>query len=190
MRGDSERGGDRGMTSLGDGSRVRKDSARVDAYGGVDELDAVTGLALAETMESVPAGPDRDLVADALAAVQHSCWVLGASLADPATDRKTELSDALCRVEGVATAICGKIAPARQFVAPGASVVEARIHVARTVCRRAERNVVALGADAADSIEIRLLNRISGLLFDAARLVLVCQGLEPLVHGRDTLKSR
>lgn len=185
-RGGSAQNGDAGFTSLGDGTRVSKDSARVAAYGAVDELDAFAGLARVEAVQSVPPSTDRDLVITAIEAVQSACWVLAACLADPTRCPGDDAVQAVARIESLAMEAGEAAGPLKRFVIPGVSRAEAELHVARTVCRRAERLVVGLYAGAGEGSrwEIVLLNRMSALLFDAARLVLKCQGLAPDLRGR------
>lgn len=174
--------GDRGRTSLGDGTPVHKDSPVVEAYGVFDELDAFAGAARARIMADISPGPQRDLLIDAMDLTQKCAWLTGASLAcpgsRPALDPEVLLSeiDSLCgRFEDV-------IGPVRGFVLPGVTSVEAALHVARTVCRRAERRTVALGldADGRDAPwQCALANRLSTLLFFAAMFSLKAQGHEP-----------
>lgn len=181
------------MTSLGDGSRVSKDSDRVAAYGAVDELDSFAGLARATIAETVPWSDRVGLVVSALEAVQRSCWILAARLADPASGRDPVVDSLLADVEALASRLAAAVGPISQFVSPGASRAESSLHVARTVCRRAERQVVALcGGPEQDGSrwEVVLLNRLSRILFDAARLVLDCQGIAPSLRGDPDSKRR
>jgi cob(I)alamin adenosyltransferase len=162
------RGGDDGETGLSDGSRVRKDDARVAAYGEVDELNAVLGQVRAQ------AGPgelDR-LVAD----VQRDLFAIGAQLADPGATvagRKPKAAVTAEQVQRLERAIDARereLPPLRAFVLPGGSPLGALLHVARTVCRRAERGVVALAAaHAVEPVLVAYLNRLSDLLFVLAR---------------------
>jgi cob(I)alamin adenosyltransferase len=159
--------GDAGETSLFDQTRVSKADARVDAYGEVDELNACLGAARA-------AGLDAELAA-ALEAIQKQLFALGARLADPAARiaaRVTKTAIAESDVEGLERIIDrleAELPPLRRFVLPGGSSAGAQLHVARTVCRRAERRVVALGGDQVDAIALTYLNRLSDLLFVMAR---------------------
>jgi cob(I)alamin adenosyltransferase len=163
------RGGDRGETGLADGSRVRKDELRVAAYGDIDELNSVLGLALAETRR-------RDL-RSTLGHVQRDLFALGAQLADPArrlAGRKAKAAVAESHVERLEREIdrCeAGLEPLRAFILPGGSRVGALLHLARTVCRRAERTVVALARrNDVDPQVVAYLNRLSDLLFVLARL--------------------
>jgi len=164
------RAGDGGLTRLASGEKVSKASGRVEAYGGVDELNAVLGLARLET-----AG---DETLDAmLGRIQNDLFDLGADLATPA--RKAAAPEALRivasqveRLEREIDALNEGLAPLTSFILPGGSRASAHLHHARTVCRRAERAAVAFVAAAGvtDHAEaIRYLNRLSDLLFVMAR---------------------
>ncbi len=162
------RTGDTGVTSLFDGTRVGKDDARVDAYGEVDELNAWLGLARAS-------GLDADLDAE-LVHLQRDLFALGAQLADPAdkiADRVVKASlgdDDVARLERLIDRLEADLAPLRRFILAGGTPAGAALHVARTVCRRAERRIVALQPPA-DPILLRYVNRLSDLLFVLARAV-------------------
>lgn len=161
------RTGDEGETSLFDGSRVTKDDARVAAYGDVDELNAVLGWVRAQ------AGPG--LIGQRVEAVQHEMFVLGSELATPpdsaASQRIPHLgAEAVDRLETWIDEATAAVAPLRQFILPGGGESASRLHVARTVCRRAERSVIALSRrTAVPPIVVIYLNRLSDLLFAWAR---------------------
>jgi cob(I)alamin adenosyltransferase len=160
--------GDAGETSLFDNSRVSKAHARVDAYGEVDELNACLGVARA-----VPV--DADL-AGAIEPIQKDLFALGARLADPSSRiagriTKAAVSDSdIERLERTIDRLEAELPPLRQFILPGGSQAGALLHLARTVCRRAERRVVGLGSDAVDREVVVYLNRLSDLLFVMARV--------------------
>ena len=162
--------GDEGETSLFGGRRVSKNDARVDAYGQVDELNAALGVAAAAAPEAF----EHDL----LVSVQRDLFAIGGRLASPEPDRVAKaLEKAVVpqeRIEALERAIDrmdGELTPLRQFVLPGGTPKAASLHVARTVCRRAERSVVALARVASVPREILMyLNRLSDLLFVMARL--------------------
>jgi cob(I)alamin adenosyltransferase len=163
------RRGDSGETDLFGGRRVAKDDARVEAYGEVDELNACVGVALA-------AGVEDDVLALGVR-IQGELFALGAYLATPDERRREKGSipvlneDHVAHLEQRIDAFEGEIEPLRRFVLPGGSPAAAAFHVARTVCRRAERRVVALDRlDALDAVALRYLNRLSDLLFVLARL--------------------
>jgi len=157
------RGGDAGETSLGDGSRVRKDALRVEAYGAVDELNAALGLARLHA----------DAAADAmLARIQQDLFDLGADLCVPgaAGDRLRVAPTQCLRLEAEVAAMNENIPPLKSFVMPGGSPAAAYAHLARTIARRAERQVVALAAQEEVNAEVvRYLNRLSDHLFVLAR---------------------
>ena len=162
------RTGDAGETALFDGTRVRKSDPRVEAYGHVDELNAMLGLAHAH-------GADAALGAQLLQ-LQHDLFALGARLADPNARiagrvRKAALGeDDVRRLEGWIDQAEAELEPLRRFVLPGGSPVAAALHVARTICRRAERSIVSLGEGAVGPILLAYVNRLSDLLFVLARL--------------------
>jgi cob(I)alamin adenosyltransferase len=160
------RTGDAGETALFDGTRVSKADLRVDAYGEVDELNAWIGV-----VRSGGLAADLDAV---LATIQRDLFALGAELADPA-DRiaarvtKAALDDeAVTRLEGLIDQLDQEVPPLRRFILAGGAPAGATLHVARTICRRAERRIVALGSGAAPVV-LRYVNRLSDLLFVMAR---------------------
>lgn len=160
--------GDRGETGLGDGSRVPKDSPRVDAYGQVDELNAVLGLAVAST----PDCPERAL----LRTIQNDLFDVGADLCLPATNGEQPgkvlrvTAAQVERLEKVIDQWNEGLQPLHSFVLPGGSPLAAWLHLARTVCRRAERVVVTLmRTEPINSNVLIYLNRLSDLLFVLSR---------------------
>ena len=161
--------GDGGETSLFDNTRVSKADPRVDAYGEVDELNACLGAALA-------AGIPEDLSTE-LRTIQQDLFALGARLADPsariaARVTKTAINDeAIGRLERCIDRLDAEIPPLRRFILPGGSPAGALLHLARTICRRAERRVIGLGPNAVEPVVIVYLNRLSDLLFTMARAV-------------------
>ena len=162
------RTGDAGETSLFDGTRVSKSDARVEAYGEVDELNAWLGLARASRLD-----PDLD---EALVRIQRDLFALGAQLADPAdkiADRVTKATigdDDVVRLEQLIDRLEAELPPLRRFILAGGSPAGAALHVARTVCRRAERRMVSL-EPRVDQVLLRYVNRLSDLLFVLARCV-------------------
>jgi cob(I)alamin adenosyltransferase len=161
------RTGDRGETGLFDGTRVSKSDPRVDAYGEVDEANAWLGIVRA-------AGLDAEL-AQMLETIQRDLFAVGARLADPAqriAERVTKAAvrpDAIAQLEQWIDALEAQLPPLRRFILAGGSPAGAALHVARTVCRRAERRVVSLGEDAVEPEIVAYLNRLSDLLFVMAR---------------------
>jgi cob(I)alamin adenosyltransferase len=159
--------GDTGETSLFDNTRVPKSDARVDAYGEVDELNAVLGTVCAS-------GIDVDLNTE-IETIQKELFAIGARLADPRARIAERVTKAVvseqdvARLERLIDTLDAEVPPLRRFILPGGSPSGALLHQARTVCRRAERRVVALGKDAVEAIVIVYLNRLSDLLFVMAR---------------------
>ncbi len=159
------RGGDKGQTSLGDGTRVAKDALRVEAYGTVDEANATIGLLRLHTHG------DADAM---LAQVQNDLFDVGSDLCVPgeAGDR-LRLTDApSARLEAEVAAMTAGLTPLDSFILPGGTPAAAHAHLARTVVRRAERLVVALGRDeAVNPAVVRFLNRLSDHLFVLGRVL-------------------
>lgn len=159
--------GDSGETSLFDGTRVAKNDPRVAAYGDVDELQAALGVAAA-------AGLDAELTA-IIVSLQRDLFALGARLADPSQRiaprvSKVMIDDAsVARLEKWIDQLEATLPPLRHFILSGGSPGGAALHLARTVCRRAERAVLSLGGAAVHPILVIYLNRISDLLFVMAR---------------------
>jgi cob(I)alamin adenosyltransferase len=162
------RTGDAGDTSLFDGTRVRKNDARVDAYGEVDELNAWLGLVRSSLS-------DRDLDSE-IAMIQRDLFAVGAELADPtekiaARVTKASITQAdVTRLEQLIDHLEQELEPLRRFILAGGAPAGAALHVARAVCRRAERRIVSL-QPAADAAVVRYVNRLSDLLFVVARVV-------------------
>ena len=156
------RTGDAGETGLGDGTRVAKDSARVQALGDIDELNCVIGMVLAEDVS-------RE-VRDALGQVQHDLFDLGGELSIPG--HKLLKPSRVEALEETLEAWNAGLEALKEFILPGGTRAAAAAHLARTVCRRAERSVVALGRKhkVGDPAR-RYLNRLSDLLFVAGRLL-------------------
>ena len=167
--------GDQGDTTLFGGQRVPKDALRIEAYGTVDELNSVLGLVRADNLPS-----DVDAV---LEQVQNDLFALGADLATPRLIQKKEVRRIEPRdvhtLEKQIDRFERSLKPLRSFVLPGGSPTAARLHLARTVCRRAERIVVRLSRNE-DIGEggIMFLNRLSDLLFVIARILARGDGRE------------
>lgn len=161
--------GDKGETGLFDGTRVSKADPRVVAYGGVDELNAWLGLVRS-------AGPGKD-IDDLLTQIQRDLFALGAVLADPAHKIASRVNkaglgpDEVTRLEKAIDAFEQETPVLRRFILAGGTPAGAMLHLARTVCRRAERSMVAIGANQVDEIAIQYINRLSDLLFVLARVV-------------------
>jgi len=163
-------GGDKGETSLGDGSRVSKASLRIAAQGDIDEANAVIGLARV----AVASLQDGTIPDDALARIQNDLFDLGADIASPGASRddgKLRIKPVqVKRLESEIDGLNADLAPLESFILPGGSAAAAWLHLARTVVRRAERRVVALAEDEpVNPAVVTYLNRLSDLLFVMAR---------------------
>lgn len=162
--------GDKGETALGDGARVPKDHPRVVAYGSVDELNSVLGLLLGHHPQV--------LEAELLRSIQNDLFDVGADLCVPESAGEAPgqclrvRPEQATRLEGVIDRLNEKLSPLKSFVLPGGQPASAWCHLARTVCRRAERDVVTLShSEPVNSHVIVYLNRLSDLLFVLARIL-------------------
>jgi len=159
------RQGDKGQTGLAGGQRVGKDTPRIAAYGTVDELNAFIGVA-----RVTAAGAGLGELAEILLRVQHELFNLGSILATLPEDvhpKQPRITDVeVGQLEAEMDRMNEELAPLRSFVLPGGSRIDAELHVARTVCRRAERACIALGrVESVPEEAIRYLNRLSDALF-------------------------
>ncbi len=155
------RTGDQGDTGLGNGQRVAKDHARVEAYGTVDELNSCLGVVLTHSLPSE--------LLEILVDIQHRLFDLGGELSIPG---HFVMQDAdVSALEQSLDRLNEHLPPLQEFILPGGSPAAASCHLARTVCRRAERRLISLAAqdDTVNPIAIRYLNRLSDLLFVMAR---------------------
>ena len=167
------RGGDAGETSLGDGSRVSKLDERIAAYGAVDELNAAVG--------TVVAGECPPSIRDVLLRVQNELFDLGADLSVSLEHegRLRTTQEQVERLEGDCDRFNAGLPELRSFALPGGSEPAARLHVARTICRRAEREALeAAGAHAINPLTLVYLNRLSDLLFILSRAANAASGNE------------
>ena len=167
------RTGDDGDTGLSTGERTRKSAPRVDAYGDVDETNACIGLARLHTGADVVLDP-------MLARIQNELFDLGADLSTPARGVREGVTplritpDQVARLEREIDQLNAELSPLSSFVLPGGSPAAAALHLARTVCRRAERRAIVLGDTPDEDLSVpalHYLNRLSDLLFTAARWV-------------------
>jgi cob(I)alamin adenosyltransferase len=157
------RTGDDGTTGLGDGTRVRKDHARVEAYGTVDEANSAIGMILA-----VPGLPPE--VSRCLTEIQHDLFDLGGELCIPGT--QVIKAERIAQIEQVLDAFNDPLPALKDFILPGGGPAAAACHLARTIVRRAERCVWALAEKESVNVEVpRYLNRLSDLLFVIARVL-------------------
>ena len=163
------RTGDAGGTALFGGTRVSKADPRVAAYGDVDELNACLGVVRAQ-------GELADDLVELIDRLQKDCFAIGARLADPAekiADRVTKVAvtDAdIRRLEEWIDRLQAELPPLRRFILPGGRRAGALLHLSRTVCRRAERSIVALGENRVEATVLAYVNRLSDLLFVLARV--------------------
>jgi cob(I)alamin adenosyltransferase len=162
------RTGDGGETSYFDGTRVRKDDPRLDTYGDIDELNSWVGFVRASGLDAT--------LDEELARIQRELFALGAQVADPGDKLAARVTKAViadgdvARLEALIDRAESEMPPLRRFVLPGGAPAAAALHIARTVCRRAERRMVALHPNV-DPVLLRYLNRLSDLLFALARVV-------------------
>jgi cob(I)alamin adenosyltransferase len=170
------RTGDKGTTGLGDGSRVDKDSLRVETFGTVDELNSHIGLILTGNID--------DSIRDCLTRTQHELFDLGGELCMPGYTLIPE--SCIEQLENDLDRFNEDLPPLKDFILPGGSESAARCHLARTVCRRAERLMVSLTkVEDINEISLRYLNRLSDLLFVIARVLARANGGSEVlwVHG-------
>jgi cob(I)alamin adenosyltransferase len=169
------RTGDGGETGLGDGSRVAKDDLRIEAIGAVDELNSALGFLLSG---SVP-----DAVRDILTAIQHRLFDVGGELAIPGHDMIND--DQVAALESAVEDVNAGLPMLKEFILPGGCEAAARCHLARSICRRAERRLVSLAkVERVNPASSRYLNRLSDLLFVIAR------ELNRAAHEPDVLWKR
>jgi cob(I)alamin adenosyltransferase len=162
------RTGDDGTTGLGDGTRVGKDAARVAAMGDIDELNSALGVVLAEEMP--------DAIRKLLLTVQNDLFDLGGEVSIPG---RSALWDAhLKQIEEHINSLRDPLPPLKEFILPGGTRAAAACHLARAICRRAERSLVTLGrVEAVSALSIQYLNRLSDFLFLAARSINAADGV-------------
>lgn len=161
------RTGDDGTTGLGDGSRTQKDSLRVEAYGTVDELNSTIGLLIASL--------EQESIQSVLLDIQHDLFDLGGELCVPGMEMI--LDRHIDRLETELDKLNADLPPLKDFILPGGSLAAAQAHLARTICRRAERRVISLARqEPVNDPVIRYLNRLSDLLFVIARTVARASG--------------
>lgn len=170
------RTGDQGDTGLGDGSRVAKDSLRVEAYGTADELNSVIGMVLAHRLP--------EAVHACLSDIQHDLFNLGGELCIPGYHVIT--ADDVARLETTLDAFNAGLPYLKEFILPAGGPAAATCHLARTVCRRAERHAVSLARNETINGEaLAYLNRLSDLLFVIARVLARAEGGQEVLWQRD-----
>ncbi len=169
------RTGDKGTTGLGDGSRIDKDSLRVEAFGSVDELNSIIGMLATHELPVA--------IATELVEIEHDLFDIGGELCIPGhsvvSDKQVE------RLEKILDALNEELLPLKEFILPGGTPAAAVCHLARTVCRRAERRVVSLAREESVSESgLRYLNRLSDLLFVMARSLNRTAGVDDVLWQR------
>jgi cob(I)alamin adenosyltransferase len=170
------RTGDDGTTGLGDGSRVEKDGAWVESYGTVDELNSIIGLLLTHTLPAV--------IQQCLHEVQHDLFDLGGELCIPS--HRIITAEYVSRLENTLDQLNEELPMLKEFILPGGNPAAAVCHLARTVCRRAERRVVSLMREAEINIYgLHYLNRLSDLLFVIARVLARVDGGSEVLWQRN-----
>lgn len=175
------RTGDQGSTGLGDGTRTDKDSLRVEAYGTTDELNSVIGMVLAEPEVSPP-------LKDWLLEVQHDLFDLGAELCIPGHQVLTE--EFVLRLEHHIDSLNEELPFLKEFILPGGNRAASNCHLARTVCRRAERRVLTLSKqETINDWGLKYLNRLSDFLFVAARVLARANGGNEVMWNRKRFES-
>lgn len=170
------RTGDTGHTGLVGGTRIEKDAAKVEAYGDIDELNSHLGVC-----KELASGPAATLIGDMLITIQNELFDIGAELATPAESHWEGMLKAgpqhVQQLEKWIDTLNDPLPTLRSFILPGGSLLSAQIHVARTVCRRAERHICALHKLESVSPHIlQYINRLSDLLFVMARAVVHVHG--------------
>jgi cob(I)alamin adenosyltransferase len=166
------RTGDDGSTGLAGGERVAKDSPRIEAIGAVDEFNSVLGLLLSDDLP----GPVRD----GLAPLQHRLFDLGGELAMPGTEMVRD--EWVTTLEQQLDSFNAELPPLANFVLPGGNTATAHCHLARSICRRAERQLLRLSrVEPVNSASLKYLNRLSDLLFVVARLLARRHGAEEML---------
>jgi cob(I)alamin adenosyltransferase len=170
------RTGDDGTTGLGDGSRVEKDGAWVESYGTVDELNSIIGLLLTHTLPAV--------IQQCLHEVQHDLFDLGGELCIPS--HRIITAEHVSRLENTLDQLNEELPMLKEFILPGGNPAAAVCHLARTVCRRAERRVVSLMREADINVYgLHYLNRLSDLLFVMARVLARADGGSEVLWQRN-----
>lgn len=175
------RTGDDGTTGLGDGSRVSKDSLRVEAIGAIDELNSQLGLLLSH---SLPASIDS-----LLTSIQHELFDLGGEISIPG--HKAISSDHVVRLEAELDHYNSELSPLKEFILPGGSQVAAHCHVSRATCRRAERRLISLQHEEDVSKHaVGYLNRLSDLLFVLARSLNASKNVDDVLWQPASTKGK
>jgi cob(I)alamin adenosyltransferase len=171
------RTGDDGTTGLGDGTRIHKDSTRIEALGTVDELNAVIGIMLIE--------PLPEIIRTTLTRVQHDLFDLGGEICIPG--HVMVKAERIAALEQTLDELNDDLPPLKEFILPGGCRAAAYCHLARTVCRRAEREVIRLNhKEAVTEISMQYLNRLSDLLFVMCRVINKHEGCADVLWNNES----
>ncbi len=174
------RTGDEGSTGLGDGSRVSKNSQRVHALGDIDELNSMLGVLLATALP--------ESMANELLEIQHDLFDLGGEISIPTANLLP--ASACARLEGLIDKVNAELPPLKEFILPSGGAATAQCHVARAICRRAERVMVALAAaEPVNPAALQYINRLSDLLFVWARALARRTGGREVMWDRTRFKA-
>jgi len=167
------RTGDKGETSLFGGKRVKKYSLRVETYGTVDELNSAIGVAIAQSQKlKIKDQKYISNITNELEQIQHDLFDIGSALSNPNAQQLEWLRTRIDEFEKLIDSLTEKLPELRNFILPGGSLIGSQIHLARTICRRAERRIVELAQkEDIDKFIIKYVNRLSDLLFTIARFV-------------------
>jgi cob(I)alamin adenosyltransferase len=165
--------GDDGTTGLVSGQRVSKSSIRIDSIGSLDELNSFIGLSLTEEVPKI--------VRDVLHVIQHNLFDIGGEIATPGSNSTEETK--VKYLEKIIDDLTSRLDILREFILPGGCKAAAQIHVARAMCRKAERSCIALGN--VNPITLRYLNRLSDLLFTIARYLNAAAGIDHVYWKKD-----
>ena len=172
--------GDSGLTGLADGSRAEKDSLRISVIGDVDELNSLIGLLIAINID--------EEINVCLLGIQHVLFDLGGELAIPDSEMLTETR--VQYLEKIIDQYNASLPPLKEFILPGGSVPAAVCHTARAVCRRAERQLVALSKEiSTNKVSLKFLNRLSDLLFIFARTLALSEGGKEIYWQSERIKD-
>ena len=175
------RTGDAGETGLGDGSRVPKDSPRIELIGDIDELNSAVGMLIAHD--------PRDAIRDTLTEIQHDLFDLGSEMSVPGYSAIS--AEDVAWIEQRLDELNGELPPLKEFILPGGGLGAAAAHTARAICRRAERHMVALGRNETVNASARAyLNRLSDYLFVASRVLARDEGGSEVLWRNDHRKRR
>jgi cob(I)alamin adenosyltransferase len=165
--------GDKGETGLVTGERISKSSIRIDCIGSLDELNSFIGLSLTEEVPKI--------VRDVLHVIQHNLFDIGGEIATPGSNSTEETK--VKYLEKIIDDLTSRLDILREFILPGGCKAAAQIHVARAMCRKAERSCIALGN--VNPITLRYLNRLSDLLFTIARYLNAAAGIDHVYWKKD-----